>query len=216
MKTLENPVPILGFAGAPRTLAASLVEGRGRREFPALRLMAAADPDLLGDLLGRLAKLVAGYALEQARAGAAAIQLFDTWIGLLSLSDWERLVRPHVLTILEALGDAGVPRIVFLQNAPHLVEAYAALPAECVAVDWRVDLAALQTSVAGARAVQGNLDPAILLAGPEATRAAASALLKRVDPVGHIVNLGHGILPDVPIQSVEALIEVVHAEEAEA
>jgi len=215
-ETLENPVPILGFAGAPWTLAAYLVEGRGKREFPTLRAMAASDPDLLGELMQRLARLVTAYAIEQAKAGAAAIQIFDTWGGVLSRPDWERLVRPHLVSILDGLGAARVPRIVFLQNAPHLVESYAALPAECVAVDWRVDLAELQRRVAGEKAVQGNLDPAVLHGGPEATRVAAKALLDRVNPVGHIMNLGHGILPDAPIESVEALIEVVHAEEIQA
>ena len=112
---------------------------------------------------------------------------------------------------LEGLGAAGIPRIMFPQNAPHLVDAYARLPAEVIAVDWRVDLAQLQRRCAD-RAVQGNIDPAILLGGPEATRASAQSLLAKVDPRGHIVNLGHGILPSTPIDSVEALIQVVHEE----
>lgn len=215
-ETLERPVPILGFAGAPWTLAAYLVQGQGKKDFPALRTMAAREPELLSELLARLGRLVAGYCIEQARAGAAAVQIFDTWVGLLSRADWERLVKPHMVALLEALGEAGVPRIVFLQHATHLVDAYAELPAECVAVDWRVDLAALQKSVGGTRAVQGNLDPTVLHAGPEATRAAARALMDAVDPIGHVMNLGHGILPDAPIESVEALIEVVHAEEVGA
>ena len=115
-------------------------------------------------------------------------------------------------TLLEAAGRSKIPRILFLQNAPHLVDAYASLPAEVLAVDWRVDLAALQQSYPD-RAVQGNLEPAILIAGADATRAAARELLAATAPRGHIVNLGHGILPQTPIASVEALIETVHSED---
>jgi uroporphyrinogen decarboxylase len=139
------------------------------------------------------------------------VQIFDSWAGLLSLEDWRRLIRPHLERLLVTVGDAGVPRILFLQNAPHLVDAYAALPAEVLATDWRIDLADLQRRYPE-RAVQGNLDPAVLLAGPDPTRRKMKQLLAQVDPRGHIVNLGHGILPQTPLESVEALVEAVHGE----
>ena len=107
----------------------------------------------------------------------------------------------------------GIPRILFVQDASHLVPAYAALDAEALAVDWREDLASLRAAVGPAKALQGNLDPAILLAGPDATRRAARALLERTPARGHIVNLGHGIMPETPIDSVHALVGAVHAEE---
>src|SRR5690606_5055092 len=172
---------------------------------------AAAEPELLRQLLARLSSLMAEYLLLQAKAGADAVQVFDSWAGLLSLADWQRLIRPHLWSLLERVGAAGVPRILFLQNAPHLVEAYAELPAEVLAVDWRVDLGTLQRQHPG-RAVQGNIDPAILLGGAAATRAAARDLLAGVAPAGHIVNLGHGILPSTPLESVAALVEAVHGE----
>ena len=203
---------LLGFCGAPWTLAAYLVEGRGVKDFPTLRAFAAAEPAALDDLLGRLSRLMAGYLVRQGEAGADAVQVFDSWAGLLSRSDWERLIRPHLEAMLETVGAAGVKRILFVQNAPHLVEAYAELPAEVLAVDWRVDLADLQRRHGRRRAVQGNLDPAVLTAGADAARAAAAELLGRVEPAGHIVNLGHGILPGTPIESVEALVDAVHAE----
>jgi uroporphyrinogen decarboxylase len=208
---LPATTALLGFCGAPWTLAAYLVEGRGTKEFPTLRAFAAAEPELLDALLGRLSRLMAEYLIRQAAAGADAVQIFDSWAGLLSLQDWERMIQPHLTTLLETVGAAGVPRILFLQNAPHLVDAYAGLPAEVLATDWRMDLGALQRRYPE-RAIQGNLDPAILLAGPEATRRRADALLAQVEPRGHIVNLGHGILPQTPIASVEALIEAVHAD----
>lgn len=208
---LPESTALLGFCGAPWTLAAYLVEGRGNREFPALRAFAAARPDLLDRLLALLSDLMADYLIQQSRAGADAVQVFDSWAGLLSLADWQRLIEPHLRALLEKVGAAGVPRILFLQNAPHLVEAYAALPAEVLATDWRLDLGELQRRHPE-RAIQGNVDPAVLLAGPEPTRAAARTLLAAVAPQGHIVNLGHGILPKTPIDSVEALIETVHAQ----
>ena len=203
---------LLGFCGAPWTLAAYLVEGRGVKDFPTLRAFAAAEPRALEDLLARLSRLMAGYLVRQGEAGADAVQIFDSWAGLLSLADWERLIRPHLETMLESVGAAGIKRILFVQNAPHLVDAYAELPAEVLAVDWRVDLGALQRRHGGRRAVQGNVDPAVLTAGPAATRAAVKELLDRTNPAGHIVNLGHGILPATPLESVEALVEAVHGE----
>jgi uroporphyrinogen decarboxylase len=154
---------------------------------------------------------MADYLIAQHQAGADAVQIFDSWAGLLSLADWRRLIEPHLKRLLEKVGAAGIPRILFLQNAPHLVDAYAALPAEVLATDWRLDLGELQRRFPD-RAMQGNIDPAVLLAGPAATRAATEALLAQVAPVGHIVNLGHGILPATPIASVEALIQTVEEE----
>ena len=208
---LDDDLALLGFCGAPWTLAAYLVEGRGVAGFPTLRTFAAEQPATLDALLGKLSNAMAAYLIEQAQAGADAVQVFDSWAGLLSLADWQRLIRPHLLAMLEAVGDAGVPRILFLQNAPHLVDAYAELPAEALAVDWRVDLPTLQRQHPE-HAVQGNVDPAILLAGTDATRSAARRLLREVGRQGHIVNLGHGILPGTPLASVEALVEAVHEE----
>jgi uroporphyrinogen decarboxylase len=202
---------LLGFCGAPWTLAAYLVEGRGAKEFPTLRGFAAAEPELLDRLLTKLTDLMVDYLMAQHAAGADAVQIFDSWAGLLSLHDWQRLIEPHLKRLLTRVGDAGIPRILFLQNAPHLVDAYAKLPAEVLATDWRLDLGELQRRYKD-RSVQGNIDPAILLAGPDATRAAAARLLESVDRTGHIVNLGHGILPTTPIASVEALIQTVQEE----
>jgi uroporphyrinogen decarboxylase len=208
---LKPTTALLGFCGAPWTLAAYLVEGRGVKEFPTLRGFAAAEPELLDALLAKLTDLMVDYLIAQHRAGADAVQVFDSWAGLLSLDDWQRLIEPHLNRLLTRVGEAGIPRILFLQNAPHLVDAYAKLPAEVLATDWRLDLGALQRRYPD-RSVQGNVDPAILLAGPDATRSAASKLLETVDRTGHIVNLGHGILPTTPIASVEALIETVQEE----
>jgi uroporphyrinogen decarboxylase len=208
---LPASTALLGFCGAPWTLAAYLVEGRGAKDFPTLRAFAAAEPQLLDALLGKLSALMAEYLLRQAAAGADAIQIFDSWAGLLSRASWEKLIRPHLTALLTAVGRAGIPRILFLQNAPHLMDAYASLPAEVLGVDWRIELPDLQRRYPD-RAVQGNLEPAILTAGATATRVAAAELLATTAPRGHIVNLGHGILPQTPLASVEALVETVHSE----
>ena len=206
-------VAVLGFCGAPWTLAAYLVEGRGVKDFPTLRAFAASEPHALQALLEKLSTAMGDYLIAQGRAGADAVQVFDSWAGLLSYKDWQRLIRPHLESMLEAVGQAGIPRIVFLQNAPHLVDAYASLPCEVLSVDWRVDIAEAQRRHPHL-AVQGNIDPAVLLGGPAPTRAAAQALLRDTEPRGHIVNLGHGILPTTPLDSVAALIDVVHGEPA--
>ncbi len=210
---LDPQVALLGFAGAPWSLAAYLVQGRGAPGFPALRAMAWRDPGLLDALLTRLTDLAIAYVRAQVAAGADAVQLFDTWAGVHSYASWERLVRPHLARLLAETIDLGAPRILFVQDASHLVPAYAALPSEALAVDWREDLPALRRSMGPTKALQGNLDPAILLAGPEATARAARDLLARMPAHRHIVNLGHGITPEAPIDSVHALIETVHAEQ---
>lgn len=209
---LDESVALLGFAGSPWSLAAYLVQGRGAPGFPALRAFAAADPGALHALLTRLTDLVVRYLGNQAAAGVDAVQLFDTWAGILARRDWEVLVRPHLTRLLAETRVLGIPRILFVQDAPHLVGAYAALDAEALAVDWREDLGDLRTTLGPDRVLQGNLDPAILLGGPGATAAAARRLLASLPPRGHVVNLGHGILPETPLDSVTALLDVVHEE----
>ncbi len=209
---LNGRAALLGFAGSPWSLAAYLVQGRGAPGFPALRALLAQDAGLVSALLAKLTALVVQYVSAQVAAGADAIQIFDTWAGVLSLAEWKRTVRPHLAQLLASTASLGVPRILFVQDAPHLVDAYAALQAEAIAVDWREDIGALRSRLGTTRAIQGNLDPAILLAGPGATRKATAELLAAIPARGHVVNLGHGILPDTPLESVSALIDVVHEE----
>ncbi|MGH7582813.1 MAG: uroporphyrinogen decarboxylase [Gemmatimonadales bacterium] len=209
---LNAETALLGFAGSPWSLAAYLVQGGGDSGFAALRALAAGDRGLVNALLTKLTSLAARYLHAQVAAGADAVQIFDTWAGLLSLADWQEIVQPHLELLLQLTADLGVPRIMFVHAASHLVAAYAALPAEAIAVDWREDLPALRRALGSRPTIQGNLDPAVLLAGPEATRFAAAMLLTRMPAKGHIVNLGHGILPETPLESVQALVDTVHAE----
>ena len=206
---------LLGFAGAPLTLAAYLVEGRGVRDFPRLRAFAYQEPAAFDALLDRLGRLCARYLLSQHRAGADAVQVFDSWAGLFPRAEWRLRIRPHLDRLLRRLGDAGVPRILFLHAAPQLVDDYAGLPCEALGVDWRTDLGALRRRRPDL-CLQGNLDPAALLAGEQAVRRETGLLLASLPRRGHIVNLGHGVLPETPLQAVQALVEAVHAEAEDA
>jgi uroporphyrinogen decarboxylase len=213
---LEGRATLIGFAGAPFSIAAYLVQGRGGKDFAVLRAFLREDPVSFGELMEVLVELCAGYAIEQHKAGADVVQIFDSWAGLLSLPDYKLHIEPHLVRLLDALGAAGVPRIFFANGAPHLAEAHAQLPSEGLAVCWRTDLGALRAKLGphtgNGKALQGNLDPACLLAGPEAAARGTRALLQSVPRRGHIANLGHGITPEVPIESVQAMIDTVHAE----
>lgn len=211
-KELAGRATLLGFAGAPLTLAAYLVQGHGKTTFPQLRALAASDPGTFSLLLEKLTRLVVGYLKEQVKAGAQAVQVFDSWGGLLSVADWRRLVRPHLVDLFNELKDLDAPVIYFLHEAPHLIDESLELPWDGLALDWKADLAAVRRRLGHHRAIQGNLDPATLLAGPDVVRLKARELLDRVPARGHVVNLGHGITPDAPLESVQALIETVQAE----
>jgi len=216
---LAGRANLIGFAGSPFSIAAYLVQGRGGKDFIGLRALLREDPVAFGTLMETLGELVAKYLIEQHKAGADAVQIFDSWAGLLSLGDWERHMRGHLESLIGELNRAGVPNIYFANGAPHLARAHARLPSQGLALCWRSDLGALRRELGphegAGKALQGNLDPACLLAGPEATRRATGELLASLPARGHIVNLGHGITPEVPIASVEALIETVHAEGAQ-
>lgn len=213
---LAGRASLIGFCGAPLSIAAYLVQGRGGKDFVGLRAFLREDPVAFGELMAVLTELCAAYAIEQHEAGADVIQVFDSWAGLLSAADYARHVQPHLEQLLSALGEAGVPRIFFANGAPHLARAHAQLPSEGLALCWRSDLVALRAELGPhtgtGKALQGNLDPACLVAGPEVTVREAERLLASMPRRGHIVNLGHGITPDAPLESVAALVEVVNAE----
>jgi len=215
---LAGKANLIGFAGAPFSIAAYLVQGRGGKDFIFLRALLREDPVAFGELMATLAQMSARYLIEQHRAGADVVQVFDSWAGLLSVDDYKLHVRSHLVALFEELNAAGVPNIFFANGAPHLARVHAELPSDGLALCWRSDLGALRRELGphegSGKALQGNLDPACLLAGPEATRRGTEELLRNVPARGHMVNLGHGIVPEVPIESVQAMIETVHAEAA--
>ncbi|HPF12838.1 MAG: uroporphyrinogen decarboxylase [Planctomycetes bacterium] len=215
-KGLAGRANLIGFAGAPWSIAAYLVEGKGGKGFPMLRALLAEDEVVFGELMNTLAELCSAYAIEQFRAGADVIQIFDSWAGLLSEAIYDQHIRPHLERMLGTLRDAGIPTIYFAQGAPHLLHRHRELPCDGLGLCWRTDMAqarrTIPIGVPGGKALQGNLDPSILLAGPEPTRRAIAELLEAVPAHGHLVNLGHGILPETPIESVQAIVDAVHAE----
>ncbi|MEL7059294.1 MAG: uroporphyrinogen decarboxylase [Acidobacteriota bacterium] len=213
---LPPDVATIGFAGAPLTLAAYLIQGHGKSDFPRLRAFAASDPRGFSRLLGRLAQVVAGFLRRQIEVGGAqTVQVFESWAGLLSAADWRALVRPHLFELLQEVGRSAAPRILFMNHAGPVLDGLLtenAWPFEALAVDWRQDLGSLAQRLDGRCALQGNLDPAILLTDPDTIVTQTRRLLHSVPPLGHVVNLGHGIQPDTPLEHVEAFLRSVRTE----
>lgn len=209
---LESERPLIGFAGAPFTLAAYLVEGGASREYTATRRMLYAEPELFEQLLVRLTDVTIDYLRLQVGAGADAVQLFDTWAGWLPLGVFELAVRPHLQRILSEIRRLEVPMIYFSTSSAHLLPALGSLGADAIGVDWRLPLGTVRRAVPAGLALQGNLDPGALLGSPRRMRSEAAAVLAELpDRRGHVFNLGHGVLPETPPEAVADLVAFVHA-----
>ena len=207
----ELDVPLIGFAGAPFTVASYLVEGRPSRTYARTKCLMRSDPELWFALMDRLADLAIASLLAQIDHGAQAIQLFDSWVGALSAADYERYVMPASAKVLEAVGDR-VPRIHFGVGTGELLELMTKAGAGVVGVDWRIPLGEARTRVPAGLALQGNLDPAILGAPWEVVAAEVDAVLdSNAGHPGHIFNLGHGVPPDTDPAVLEKVVERVHS-----
>ncbi len=210
-QALAGRVPLIGFAGAPFTLASYAIEGGSSRDYMRTKDMMFARPDLWHALLTKLANGVIEYLRVQIKAGAQAIQLFDSWVGCLSPDDYEEYVLPHTQRIFSSLESEGVPRIYFGTGTATLLPLMRKTGCDVMGLDWRVRLDEAWSTVGYDIAVQGNLDPLVLAAPlPEIKRRVRRILQQANGRVGHIFNLGHGILPHIPVESVEATIEYVH------
>ncbi len=210
-----GPTPLIGFAGAPFTLASYLVEGGPSKNHEKTKAMMLGRPDLWAALLERLAGITATFLRVQAEAGASALQLFDSWAGALSAADYTRSVLPASASVLAAIADLDVPRIHFGVGTGELLSLMGDAGADVVGVDWRVPLAEAHRRVGPGKALQGNLDPAVLFAGVEATEAATDAVLDNAAHLpGHIFNLGHGVLPDTDPDMLARVVDRVHARTA--
>jgi uroporphyrinogen decarboxylase len=207
----ESPVPVICFCGAPFTLASYLIEGRPSRDFSLAKRFMFAEPAAFDRLLGKLATVMARYLAAQVAAGASALQVFDSWVGALALEDYEGRVAPHTRAIFEATAGLGVPRVHFGTVTSGLLESIAATGPDVVSLDWRVPLDLGWRRVGLDRGIQGNLDPAVLLGPPDLVRERARDVLRRAGGrQGHIFNLGHGVLPETPLENLQTLIETVH------
>jgi uroporphyrinogen decarboxylase len=209
MLTLElgPEVPVLGFAAAPWTLACYMIEGHGKDGFPAAKAMLGNNPELFRSLLNKIARATARYLRAQIAAGAAAVQLFDTWVGELTLDQYREFALPATQLLIEEIGAGDAPVILYTKASSHLLAAAAESGATVLSVDWRVDLAAAREQLGPGIALQGNVDPDVLLGPEEGVRKAARDAVEKTGGVGHILNLGHGILQQTPVSNAFAFVE---------
>jgi uroporphyrinogen decarboxylase len=204
-------IPLIGFSGAPFTLAAYAIEGRGSRNYTLAKGLMMTEPAAWDELMSKLSEVVGTYLLAQAQAGAQALQLFDSWAGQLSASDYRQFALPYTQRAVAIARQAGVPIIHFATETSGYLEAMRATGADVVSLDWRVDLGAAWRRLGKKVALQGNLDPVALLGPWEALKQRAQAILDQAGGrAGHIFNLGHGILPETPPDSVRRLVDFVH------
>jgi uroporphyrinogen decarboxylase len=208
---LAGEIPLIGFAGAPFTLASYAIEGGGSRNYVETKRLMYGDPEAWHDLMGRLADAVAGFLRAQVAAGAQAVQLFDSWVGALSPDDYAEYAYPYSQRIFAALADSGVPRIHFGTGATPLLPLMANAGCDVVGLDWRVHLDEGWAHVGHDKAIQGNLDPVVLFAPEHEIERRVLDIVKRADGrPGHIFNLGHGILPETPPEAVGFVADLVH------
>ena len=207
---LPSGIPLIGFAGAPFTVASYVVEGGPSRDFTATKRLMHEEPEAWARLLGLLACATATYLNGQIAAGAQAVQLFDSWVGALSPDDYREFVLPHTRAVIRALAP-GVPVIHFGTGTAGLLPSMREAGGDVIGLDWRVDLDTGWRAVGEDVAVQGNLDPVALLSPPARFEPAVRKILARArGRAGHIFNLGHGILPSTPVEHVKALVDMVH------
>jgi uroporphyrinogen decarboxylase len=214
-RELDGTVPLIGFAGAPFTLASYAIEGGHSSSFALTKTLMYTDPESWHRLAGLLADVVLDYLRAQVEAGVQALQVFDSWVGALDEDDYRELVLPHVSRVFAGLAGSGVPLIHFGTGTGHLLALQRQAGGDVIGIDWRTPLDEGWRRLGDGVAVQGNLDPTALFAPRERLLAKADDVLARAGGrPGHIFNLGHGVLPGTPVENVRALIEHVHARTA--
>ncbi|HVH44937.1 MAG TPA: uroporphyrinogen decarboxylase [Labilithrix sp.] len=207
----ELPVPLIGFAGAPFTLASYLVEGGKSRDFLKTKKLMYGEPETWNLLMGKLSEVVRRYLHKQIDAGADAVQLFDSWVGQLGPADYAEYVQPHVSSILKDVEKRGVPVIHFGVGTQSLLPLMRDAGGTVIGLDWRTPIAETWAKIGHDRAVQGNLDPTVLFAPRSVAEKHAQRVLDDAGGrPGHIFNLGHGILPETPVDTVRAVVDYVH------
>ena len=210
-RALNGRVPLIGFAGAPFTLASYAIEGGSSRNYLLTKQLMYGEPKAWHQLMDKFARVITGYLRRQIKAGAQAIQLFDSWVGCLSVGDYVEYVQPHVQLIFEGLKREGVPMIHFGTGTSAMLRQIRQAGGDVIGVDWRINLDEAWATVGHDVAVQGNLDPLALFAPLHEIERRVEDILRRAGGrPGHIFNLGHGILPTTPIEHVAATIDMVH------
>jgi uroporphyrinogen decarboxylase len=209
-RELAGRVPLIGFAAAPFTLSAYLTEGEGSRTFEHWKRMLYGAPEIAHALLDKTTETTTRYVAAQVRAGAQAIQIFDTWAGIVSAANYAAFSLPYVRRVLDAVRALGVPTIYFAMDAAHASAHVALCGADVFGIDWRAGLMDASRALNGATRLQGNLDPCVLLSDAATVRRMTQSML--VDGAGlaaHVANLGHGILPNTPVDNAIAFVETV-------
>ena len=210
-RELEDKVPLIGFSGAPYTLATYIIEGGSSKNFVNTKRMMYQHPGLFQGLLEKITSTVIDYLSAQIRAGAQAVQIFDSWGGNLSPYDYEKVILPHVKRVVKALRKYDVPVIFFVNDCAGLLSLVKKAGADVVGIDWRVDMYKAVKSLGKKVSVQGNLDPCVLFGTPEHIEERVQDILNKAETArGHIFNLGHGILPETPVENAIAMVEAVH------
>ena len=209
-KALSGRAPVIGFVGAPFTMASYMIEGGPSRNFVRTKQMMYRDETLWRRLMGKLVDVLGSFGILQVSAGARVIQVFDSWVGALGPDDYVRYVAPYTRALIERVRSAGVPVIHFGTGAAGFFKELHAAGGDIMGVDWRINIDQAWMDISYRSAVQGNLDPAILFAPIPEIRMRVHELLKRTGSrPGHIFNLGHGILPETPVENVKACVEIV-------
>ena len=209
-KHFGTRLPVIGFCGAPFTLASYMIEGGGSRNYVHAKKMMYSSPAVWDELMRKLVAVVSEYAAEQVHAGADVIQIFDSWVGCLGVDDYRRYVLPRTTELVKVLQRSGVPIIYFGTDSATLLPSMRETGAEVIGLDWRIPLDEGWRSLGFEGAVQGNLDPVLLFADWKELKSRAEDILRRAaGRPGHIFNLGHGILPETPVENVKALAEFV-------
>lgn len=215
-RELNGAVPLIGFTGAPFTLASYAIEGGGSRNYLVTKTMMYTEPAAFRLLMEKLTDMVIAYLNAQIRHGAQAVQVFDSWVGTLSLVDYKAFVWPHMKRLFAGL-DRAAPHIHFALGAAHLLELVSSAGGDVIGVDWRTPLDDAWQRIGVQKAVQGNLEPVTLFGSKEHLRAAAKDVLARAgNRNGHVFNLGHGVFPGTPVENVAMLIDLVHSESKRA
>jgi uroporphyrinogen decarboxylase len=209
-KHFGRRVPVIGFCGAPFTLASYMIEGGGSRNYIHTKKMMYSSPQAWDELLGKLVKVAGEYAAQQVSVGADVIQIFDSWVGCLSVEDYRRYVLPQTKELVMRLQQSGAPIIYFGTDSATLLPSMRETGAEVIGLDWRIPLDEGWGKVGAGAGVQGNLDPVALFADWTEIQSRAEEILRRAEGrPGHIFNLGHGILPETPVENVKALADFV-------
>jgi len=216
-KHFGDKLPVIGFCGAPFTLASYMIEGGGSKHYINTKKLMYAQPEAWDELLGKLVAVTSEYAREQVRAGADVIQVFDSWVGCLSVEDYRRYVLPRSTELVRNLKASGVPVIYFGTDTATLLASMQETGAEVIGLDWRIPLDEGRLLLENRGAIQGNLDPVVLFADWKQVKLRAKEILNLAGGrPGHIFNLGHGILPETPVENVKALAAYVQEHSARA